>query len=247
MRILLTNDDGIGAEGLLTLERALGRLPGSEIHTVAPLDERSAASHSISLRRGIRYVKFEAQRWGVEGTPVDAVIVALSHVLGFRPDLVVSGINHGGNLGKNVHYSGTVSAAAEAVLNGIPAMAVSLCGRPPYDFAPTAGLVAGLVAQVLARGMPEGCLLNVNVPNAWSNGVRATRAYRHLARTSLVEIEGREGLWFREELDPAQAPPDSDYTAIREGSASVSLLEVFHAGKDEKVEIGDFLDLDSLG
>lgn len=246
MRILLTNDDGIGAEGLRTLERALEGLPGSEIYTSAPLDERSAASHSISLRRGIRYVKFEAQRWGVEGTPVDAVIVALSHVLGFRPDLVVSGINHGGNLGKNVHYSGTVSAAAEAVLNGIPAMAVSLCGRPPYDFAPTAKLAAGLAAQVLAQGMPEGCLLNVNVPNPWSNGVRATRAYRHLARTSLVELEGREGLWFREELNPAQAPPDSDYTAILEGSASVSLLEVFRAGKGENVEIKDFLNLNSL-
>ncbi len=94
--------------------------------------------------------------------------------------------------------------------------------------------------------MPEGCLLNVNVPNAWSNGVRATRAYRHLARTSLVALEGQEGLWVHEELNPAQAPPDSDYTAIREGSASVSLLEVFRAGKGDNLEIKDFLNLDSL-
>ncbi len=238
-RILATNDDGIAAEGLRALERALAAL--GEVYTVAPREERSAASQSISLRRALSYERVEERRWAVDGTPADSVILALHHLLDFRPDLVVSGINHGGNLGKNVHYSGTVGAAAEAVQNGIPAIAISLCGRAEFDFTAAADFSGKLVAQVLERGLPPGVLLNVNVPRRWkqtsaqalagagqrlhagSGGVCTTRTYCHLARTGVAEADG---LRIREQVDFDHAPPDSDYTAIRAGSVSVSALAV---------------------
>ena len=220
-RILVTNDDGIGAEGLLALERAVATV--GEVYTVAPREERSAASQSISLRRPLGFECVEERRWAVDGTPADSVILALHHLLGFRPDLVVSGINHGGNLGKNVHYSGTVGAAAEAVENGIPAIAISLCGRAEFDFTAAADFTGTLVAQVLERGLPPGVLLNVNVPRRWSNGVRTTRAYCHLARTGVAEVDG---LRIHEQVDFDHAPPDSDYTAIRAGSVSVTPLVI---------------------
>lgn len=236
-RILLTNDDGIAAEGLRALELALA--PLGEIYTVAPSEERSAASHSISLRKGVHYAPAGERRWAVDGTPADSVITAL-HLLNFWPDLVVSGINHGGNLGKNVHYSGTVGAAVEAALNDIPAMAVSVCGRAPFDFGPATGLAAGLAARIIESKIPSGTLVNVNVPREGIKGVRLTRAYRNLARTNLVPLDGREGLWFQEVVDFDHVPPDSDYTAIRAGFASVSLLEIF---REETGEISDVLGL----
>ncbi len=236
-RILLTNDDGIAAEGLHALERSLA--PLAEIYTVAPSEERSAASHSISLRKGVRYSAAGERRWAVDGTPADSVITALA-LLNFWPDLVVSGINHGGNLGKNVHYSGTVAAAAEAVLNDIPAMAVSVCGRAPYDFGPAAKLAADLAARILERKIPAGTLVSVNVPKDGIKGVRLTRAYRQLAKTNLVPLDGREDLWFHEVVDYDTAPGDSDYTAVRAGFASVSMLEIF---RPESGEISDVLGL----
>jgi 5'-nucleotidase len=228
MRILLTNDDGIAAEGLRALETALAALAcRPEIYTCAPREERSAASHSISLRKGCRFEQIAERRWAVDGTPADTVILALSQLLPARPDLVISGINHGNNLGKNIHYSGTVSAAAEGVLNGIESLAVSIAGRGPYDFPPTARLVAALVERLQTRPIPAGHLLNINVPAAWNNGVRPTRAYRHYARTTLIPLEGKEGYWFNERIEYEDVPPDADYLAVREGSVSVSLEQVF--------------------
>jgi 5'-nucleotidase len=226
-RILVTNDDGIAAEGLLALEHALAAV--GEVWTAAPAEERSASSHSITLRRPLRYREAGLRRWAVEGTPADAVIVGLHHLLGSWPDLVVSGINHGGNLGKNIHYSGTVSAAAEGVLNGIPGIAVSICSRGPYDFTPVARLTADLARRIFANQLPAGLLVNVNVPAPWSGGVRATRAYRHLALTRVEPREHLEGLWFQEQIDFDSVPADSDYAAVRAGAASVSLLEIYRS------------------
>ncbi len=223
-RLLLTNDDGIEAAGLRALEEALA--PLGEVSVVAPREERSAASHSISLRRTLEFLRLDERRWAVDGTPADAVILALHHLFDFRPDLVISGINHGPNLGKDVHYSGTVGAAAEAVLNGIPAIAVSLCARPPFEFEQAAAFAARVARQALSHGIPKGVLLNVNVPRPWSNGVRATRIYRHLAQTTL-RIE--DGLRLHEHVDFENAPADSDYAAIRSGSVSISPLALLSA------------------
>src|SRR5436305_1985603 len=164
--ILLTNDDGVAAHGLQTLERAIA--PLGEVFVVAPKEERSGASHSISVRRGLMCEPQGERRWSIDGTPADCVIAALSHVMTFPPALVISGINHGGNMGRNIHYSGTVGAASEATLQGIQAIAMSLCAKPPADFEPTAKLAARLAAKLLGGTMlPEGYMLNVNVPLAW--------------------------------------------------------------------------------
>src|SRR5260221_12900577 len=122
--ILLTNDDGVDAHGLAMLEQACATL--GEVYVVAPKEERSGASHSISVRRGLHCEEVGPRRFSLDGTPADCVIAALSHVLGFPPALVISGINHGGNMGRNIHYSGTVGAASEAALHGIRAIAMSL-------------------------------------------------------------------------------------------------------------------------
>jgi 5'-nucleotidase len=235
--LLATNDDGVDAHGLHELERALR--PLGQLCTVAPAQERSGASHSISVRRGLRCEQApymdesgdNLQRWAVDGTPADCVIAALSHVLVFPPAVVVSGINHGGNMGRNIHYSGTVGAASEAALHGIPAIAMSLCGKPPADFTPAANLAAQLAAAVLHQRLPEGSILNVNVPVNWRSGgeVRATRAYRRQSRTMMSLLDDREGLWVRESVDWESAPADSDLRAIDEMAASVSLIEVYPA------------------
>lgn len=247
MRILLTNDDGINAEGLRALQAVLLALaPAPEVFVAAPQEERSAASHSISLRKGVRVEQVGPRHWAVDGSPADSVILALSQLLPERPDLVISGINHGNNLGKNIHYSGTVSAAAEGVLNGIPSMAVSVAGRGVYDFRPSARLTAALVGRMGSHPIPAGHLLNVNVPIVWSNGVRSTRAYRHYARTQLIPLEGKEGFWFNERLDYQDVPPDADYIAVNEGSASVSLEEVYSVGDAGQAVYLAKLDLGSL-
>ncbi len=232
--ILVTNDDGIDAHGLHELERALA--PVGQIFTVAPAAERSGASHSISVRRGLRCEPAGEQRWSIDGTPADCVIAAMSHLLVFPPALVVSGINHGGNMGRNIHYSGTVGAASEAVLCGIPAMAVSLCAKPPADFAPTAKLAARIAQRVLTAKFPEGCLLNINVPVAWQGEVRATRAYRRHSRTMMSQLDDREGLWVRESVDWEMAPADSDLRAVDENVASVSLVEVYPPANGERLQ-----------
>lgn len=225
--ILLTNDDGVTAHGLTTLERAVA--PLGEVYTVAPREERSGASHSISVRRGLRCDPAGGERrWSIDGTPADCVIAALSHILVFPPALVISGINHGGNMGRNIHYSGTVGAAAEGVLHGIPAIAMSLCAKPPADFVPAAKLAAKLAGRVLLTKLPEGTMLNVNVPAGWNGGeVRATRAYRRYSRTMMNQLDDREGLWVREYIDWETAPADSDLRAINENVASVSLVQVY--------------------
>jgi len=245
--LLATNDDGADAIGLHELERALR--PLGELYTVAPAQERSGASHSISVRRGLRLESAprdgSEQRWSVDGTPADCVIAALSNVLVFPPAVVISGINHGGNMGRNIHYSGTVGAASEAALHGIPAIAMSLCGKPPSDFAPTAQLAARLTAAVLKEKPPEGTILNVNVPVGWTVGgeVRATRVYCRQSKTLFTALDDREGLWVRESVDRETAPADSDLRAIDEMAASVSLVEVYEPmnGERSRFDLEKFL------
>ena len=172
--ILITNDDGIQAEGLRALVQAVEGL--GTISVVAPSHERSAAAQSLTLWQPIFWEQVAEREWAVEGTPADSVILALNKLLPNRPDLVISGVNRGGNLGENVFYSGTVGAAMEAAINHIPAMAVSVAhkGRG-FRFEHAAKFARDLAQLVLAEGMPQGVLLNVNVPLVW-NGSRAFHA-----------------------------------------------------------------------
>ena len=172
-RILITNDDGIRAPGLKALEEGL--ISVGEVIVVAPEREMSATSQSLSLHSPLRIHAIDDHHYSVEGTPADTVIIALHHLLKEKPDLVVSGINPGGNLGENVIYSGTVAAAMEATLHGVPAIAVSLASRKRKDFSRAAAFAAQLAVKILAEGLPSGIMLNVNVPRDEVRGIRITR------------------------------------------------------------------------
>lgn len=179
MNILLTNDDGIQAEGLWALERTLSSQ--HKVSVVAPDTERSAVGHSITLASPLRLnTVYTNGGWGyaVSGTPADCVKLAVLEILETPPDLVVSGINPGPNVGINLNYSGTVSAAKEATLMGIPAIAVSQDPPPDDDYGPTARFVGTLISKVMAEGLPSGTFLNVNIPGCPPDkieGVRITK------------------------------------------------------------------------
>ncbi|MDQ3103150.1 MAG: 5'/3'-nucleotidase SurE [Actinomycetota bacterium] len=202
MRVLLTNDDGIGALGLQALRRALLEIDGIELHVIAPDTNKSATARSITTRvpLWVEEVGFDDGTVGyaVDGTPVDCVRFADLGLVGERPDLIVSGINHGSNLGDDVTYSGTVAAALEGIVLGIPAIAVSQqsiaremdfrLGRE-FDFSVSAPLAAALAATIAADGLPEGTLLNVNCPGEAPNGVDVTRLGKRLYNDELQQVE----------------------------------------------------------
>lgn len=225
-RILIANDDGIHAEGLLALEEALQEI-STQVWVVAPLAERSASSHAISLQRPVRFEQLSERKFAVEGTPADAIIVALNKLMPAPPHLVVAGVNRGANLGENVFYSGTVAAAFEAVLNHVPAFAISVASRGEFQFEVAAAFAVKLAEKMLRDPLPRDLLLNVNVPCPWRNGVRLTRQSQKLTKNLLVENtdpRGRKYFWIHEQLDVSQIAPGTDYAAIQDGTISVTPL-----------------------
>jgi 5'-nucleotidase len=208
VRILLTNDDGIGAQGLQELRRELRQIEGVQLDVIAPDSNRSASARSITVRSPLSVQEFQFEDgdtgYATDGTPVDCVRFADVGLVGEPPDLIVSGINHGVNLGDDVTYSGTVAAALEGVILGIPAIAVSqqstgqeMGYQPPrhYDFALAARFTAATVREIMEHPMPDRTLLNINVPGADPKGVDVTRLGRRLYRDELkeVESEGEDG------------------------------------------------------
>jgi 5'-nucleotidase len=226
-RILLTNDDGIGAPGLQALENALTAL--GEVTVVAPDSERSGSSQALTLHRPLRVKRLDDHHFAVAGTPADTVILALYQLLPEKPHLVVSGINPGGNLGENLIYSGTVAAAQEAALHGVPSFAISLVGRNPEDFSGAAGVAFQLARRILQEGLPLGIALNVNVPRHEIRGVRLTRQSQKISQNLVQEKKdprGQSYYWLDETLPHRRVEPDSDYAAIFEHEVSITPLEV---------------------
>ncbi len=168
-QILITNDDGIESPGLIALETALS--PLGRVIVVAPDRERSAASHAITIHHPVEYRQISWNRFAVEGTPADCVIAALLRILPEPPTLVVSGVNRGLNIGEDILYSGTVAAASEAAVQGLPAIAVS--ARSDYKSA--AEVAARIAVRVLQEGLPRDVILNVNFPDDWTGEFRLTR------------------------------------------------------------------------
>jgi 5'-nucleotidase len=224
--ILITNDDGIQAEGIRALVRAAQEL--GTVSVVAPSHERSAAAQSLTLRHPIFWDQIAEREWSVEGTPADCVILALNKLLPVRPDIVISGVNRGGNLGENIFYSGTVGAAMEAAINHIPAIAVSAVHRrKTFRFDQAAKLARDLAQVVLVEGMPLGTVLNVNVPQVWNGSVRVTRQSKKVTRNVLQEgtdPRGRNFFWLLEQEHIEGLDPQSDYAAVFDGAASVTPL-----------------------
>jgi 5'-nucleotidase len=221
--ILVTNDDGIHARGLRALAEALGGL--GEVQVVAPDREQSAVGHALTLHRPLR-VEVPEEGWSaVNGTPSDCVNLAILGLLPEPPVLVVSGINHGSNLGDDVTYSGTVAAAMEAALLGIPAMAVSQAEPDAGGFEAAAEVARLLAARVLVEGLPRQTLLNVNVPAGRPAGIRVTRLGRRVYREKAVrEVDprGRPYYWIGAGPPEWDQDEDSDIVAVRAGFAAVT-------------------------
>lgn len=233
MNIFLTNDDGIEAAGLRTLVAGLKQ--DANVFVVAPATERSAASHSISLGQKLRVeesLKGGVLEYKVHGTPADCVKFALSELRHLNPDLVISGVNQGANTGVSVYYSGTISAAREAVINGVPAMAVSLCSKDFNDFSVAVAVVQQLVAAYEHEPFPKGVLLNVNVPAVPPNKVRGMRLTKQAVSRFIEEFvkEGRSGggnvYTLAGEIELMDPDGSSDEEAIREGFVSITPLKL---------------------
>ena len=228
IRILVSNDDGIAANGLRALAEAVS--PLAEVWVVAPETEQSASSHALSLHRPLR-IKKHAERWyGVDGTPADCVYLAVHHLMKDQPPaLVLSGINHGANLAEDVIYSGTVAAAMEGSLLGCPAIAFSLATRKGFDFQHAARFAHALVKAALASKLPSQMLLNVNVPpQGTANGYVVTRLGRHSYEAGVIQKEdprGRRYYWIGGSDSEHISIPGSDCNAIVEdGKVSITPL-----------------------
>jgi 5'-nucleotidase len=228
--ILVSNDDGIRAAGILALEAAL--TPLGEVWVVAPDREQSATSHSLSLHRPLRVEKIDDRHFAVDGTPTDAVNLAINGIMPKRPDLVVSGINHGANLGDDITYSGTVSAAIEGTLLNVPSIAVSLVVRNGLNFEVAAAFAAALARAAYQRGLPADTLLNVNVPGLPRADVRGhvvTRMGKRRYGDAIVEKldpRGKKYYWIGGE-DLGFVPAEgTDFTAVESGYISITPLHL---------------------
>ncbi len=226
-RILVSNDDGYRAEGLATLVEALEDL--AEVWVVAPESEQSATSHSISLTRPLRLREVRPRWYAVDGTPTDSTWLGINHVLqDRRPEVVVSGINHGPNLADDVIYSGTVAAAMEAAIIGVPSIAVSLATRQDFEFGPAARFSRALIASALAEPLPPNMLLNVNVPSGEPDGYVVSRQGKHSYGGGVVEKtdpRGRKYYWIGGNEYQHEDIPGSDCNAVlREGRIAVTPL-----------------------
>jgi 5'-nucleotidase len=226
-RILITNDDGINSDGLVKLEEALKEL--GDVYVVAPASEMSGASHSLTLARPLRIRQIDERHWAIDGTPTDCVTLALNRILSEdqRPHICVSGINHGGNLGDDATYSGTVAGALEATILGVPGLALSLVARDNFDFTEAAAFAVVAARKVLEEGLPEGTLLNVNLPPGPIKGVKVTRQGIKNARpviTEHIDPRGKPYFWIGEEYFNANSVEGTDYHAVKSGYVSVTPL-----------------------
>ena len=225
-RILVTNDDGVHSEGIHILAAALS--PLGEVTIVAPIQEASAIGHALTLRRPLRLETVRPGVFSVDGTPTDCVSVAIAHVLHGKPDLIVSGINKGWNLGDDVTYSGTVSGALEGALQGIASIAVSTGSRGnAFEFGPSARAAATMAEAVLDRGIPKFTLLNINVPFGPNKGFRATVQARrnHVTVVSeRLDPRNRAYYWIEEGENDWEPHDRSDYQAVRDGYISITPL-----------------------
>lgn len=231
IKLLISNDDGISAEGIQVLSRAMRAV--GEVTIVAPDQNRSGASNSLTLEFPIRIKELEQGVFRVSGTPTDCVHIALTGLLENDPDMVISGINHGANLGDDVIYSGTVAAAMEGRFLGLPAIAVSLvCEDGEANFATAGEAVVRLVRLLLEDPLPADTILNVNVPNrAWEDirGFEVTRlGHRHRAEPTVKSHDprGQPVYWIGPAGAEHDAGPGTDFDAVRRGYISVTPIHV---------------------
>ena len=246
MRVLLTNDDGVTSPGLIAVARGLSRV--AETFVVAPEHERSAASHAITLHKPLRATRVrvgdtDVLGWATNGTPADCVVLGVLDLLGAPPDIVVSGINLGANLGMDLIYSGTVSGAVEAVLFAIPAIALSVAAFRDIQWDPAVQFTEALVQQVARHGLPPDSFLNVNVPNLPAESLRGVEITRQGERRYVNRLEkrsdprGRDYYWVTGSPDTASEAEGTDVRAVAEGRISVTPLRLDMTNPDLVTEV----------
>ena len=226
MIILVTNDDGVHSSGLIALFKAMKEL--GETYIVAPDRERSAVGHSLTLHRPLKVEELRDHVYAVNGTPTDAVVLGVNKVLPRKPDIVVSGINRGSNLGDDITYSGTVSAAIEGTILNIPSFAVSMPGDKHFHF-DTAAFFAGVVTRfIMDNNLPYDTFLNVNVPNQTKDlvrGVKFTRQGKRVYDDSIQEVfspKGERHYWIGGGVPYWELAEDTDISAVESGYVSVT-------------------------
>jgi 5'-nucleotidase len=236
MLILISNDDGYQAAGIRALASGLKKL--GRVVVVAPQWEQSGTSHSLTLYRPLRVKKISPDVFAVSGTPTDAVMIAVNAILKKKPDILVSGINHGPNMGDDITYSGTVAAAMEGTILEIPSIAVSLAAAHQADpltskrFTKAANFTAKLVKAVMENGLPKSTLLNVNVPDNPKLNVRnymithlGKREYRDVI-TEKIDPRGEPYFWIAGHYIITDKGPETDYGAIQNNRISVTPLDI---------------------
>jgi 5'-nucleotidase len=230
MRLLLSNDDGYQAEGLVALFKSLNQQ--NQVYVVAPERDRSGASNSLTLTRPLRSRQADNGFYFVDGTPTDCVHLAVTGLLESQPDIVISGINHGANLGDDVIYSGTVAAAMEGRFLGYPAIAISLVSSTPTHFDSAARVAQTLLHTLPAHSLPADTILNINVPDLpfeRIKGIEATRlGHRHKAEPVIKSEDphGQPIYWVGPPGAEDDAGPGTDFHAIRSGKVSITPLHV---------------------
>ena len=229
--IMLTNDDGVHAPGLKMLFEHIQKLGKTTI--IAPEHDNSAASHSLTMSRPLRVREIAENIYTINGTPTDCVTIGIGKILPQRPDLVISGINPGPNIGDDVSYSGTVSAAIESTMLGIPSIAVSLAAESePLHYGTAAAFVVRLAKIILEKGLPKDTLLNVNVPNTASEGIEGvafTRRGRRLYDDAIKETFdpwGRKHYWIGGGTPSFDAGEDTDSAAISVNKISITPMHL---------------------
>lgn len=226
--IMVTNDDGIDSPGILALRDAMTAVGRTIV--VAPERDNSAVSHALTMSRPLRIRRRNQDTYTLDGTPTDCVVIGLGKLLDARPDLLVSGINPGPNLGDDISYSGTVSAAIEGTMYGIPSVAFSLVGEPPYDYALAMRIAITLAETVLADPLPDNTLLNINIPAGKAcAGMVITRQGRRLWENSIQETFdpwGRRHYWIGGGTPLRDHGEDTDVAAIHKGLVSITPIHL---------------------
>jgi 5'-nucleotidase len=226
--ILLTNDDGVNAPGIQVLREVLSREWDTIV--VAPDREQSARSHALTLDRPLRVNHISEGIMSVDGTPTDCMMIALRGILDRKPDIAISGMNHGANLGDDVIYSGTVAGAAETTLLGLPSIASSMVEPESTDLVKAAEITMTIARAVLHNSLPRGVFLNVNIPASWTGGrfeitCQGTRQYRDVI-TEKVDPRGRPYYWIGGKLEKIAWVDSSDVAAIDRGNVSITPLHL---------------------
>lgn len=230
MVILVTNDDGVHSPGLIALFKAIKEI--GDAYIVAPDRERSAVGHSLTLHRPLKVEHMRDNVYSINGTPTDAVVVGVNKILPQKPDIVVSGINRGGNLGDDITYSGTVSAAVEGTILNIPSFAISVHGDKNFHFETAASFAVTIAQYIMEKPMPYDTFLNVNVPNfprGLVKGIKLTRQGKRIYDNSIQEVfspRGERYYWIGGGIPYWEHAEDTDIHAVEEGYVSVTPIHL---------------------